>query len=95
MRKEALGMERRSLKRGACSVSGATDEEGGSWYGKEKRFSEVLGEKTKKRGVWLVFPLDVKEMELLVGRTPRGSLLCSWCWLISKGRGLRLNKRYR
>ena len=47
---------------GACSVSGATEEEGVSYYGKEKRLSEVLGERTK-RGVWLVFPLDVKEME--------------------------------
>ena len=69
---------------------GTTDEEGGSCYGKEKRFSEVLGERTKRRGVWLVIPLDVKEMELLVGKTPGGSLLCSWCWLISEGRSLHL-----
>ena len=54
---------------GACSVSGATDEEGGSCCGKEKKFSVALRERTKRRG-----------------------LLCSWCWLISNGRGLRLNK---
>ena len=38
-------------------------------YGKEKKFSVALRERTKRRG-----------------------LLCSWCWLISNGRGLRLNK---
>ena len=54
---------------GACSISGTTDEEGGSCYGKEKKFSVALRERTKRRG-----------------------LLCSWCWLISNGRGLRLNK---
>ena len=25
-------------------------------------------------------------------RTKRRGLLCSWCWLISDGKGLRLNK---
>ena len=54
---------------GACSISGTTDEEGGSCYGKEKKFSGALRERTKKRG-----------------------LLRFWCWLISDGRGLRLNK---
>ena len=54
---------------GACSISGATDEEGGSCYGKEKKFSVAPRERTKRRG-----------------------LLCSWCWLISDGKGLRLNK---
>ena len=44
--------------RRSCSISGMTDEEGGSCYGKEKRFSEVLGERTKRRGVWLVIPLE-------------------------------------
>ena len=51
------------LEKGACSA----DEEGGSCYGNEKKFSEVLGE-------------------------DQGGLLCFWCWLISDGRGLRLNK---
>ena len=56
----------------ACSISGATDKEGGSCDGKEKKFSEVLGERTKRRGVWLVTFLNVEEMELLVGKTPGG-----------------------
>ena len=67
----------------------------GSCYGKEKRIFEVLGERTKRRGVWLVISRDVKEMELLVGETPGGSLLCSWYWLNSKERRLRLERRYR
>ena len=33
---------------GACAISGATDKEGGSCDGKEKKFSEVLGERTKE-----------------------------------------------
>ena len=70
------------------SVSGATDEEGGFCF-------EVLGERTNRRGVWLVISLDVKEMELLVGGTPGGGLLCSWYWFNSKGRSLRLERRYR
>ena len=28
---------------GACSISGTTDEEGGSCYGKEKKFSVAPG----------------------------------------------------
>ena len=39
----------------------------------------------------MVTSLDAKEIELLVGETPGGSLLRSWCWLISEGRGLRLD----
>ena len=34
------------------------------WQGRGSCF-EVLGEGTKRSGVWLVFSLDVKEMELL------------------------------
>ena len=47
--------------------------------GEEDRGSclEVLGERTKRKGVWLVISLDVKEMELLVGETSGGGLLCS------------------
>ena len=33
---------------GACAISGASDKEGGSCDGKEKKFSEVLGERTKE-----------------------------------------------
>ena len=55
----------------------ATDEEGGSCYCKEKRIFEVLGERTKGRGVCLVISLNVEETELLVGKTPGGSLFCS------------------
>ena len=72
------------------STIGTIDEEGdGSSEGL------VLKERIKRRGVWSVIPLDVKKMELLVGKTPGGRLLCSWCWLIFKGRSLRLDKRYR
>ena len=39
-------------------------EEGSNWQGIGSCF-EVLGERTKRSGVWLVFSLDVKEMELL------------------------------
>ena len=59
------------LKEGADGVSGATDEEGGSCL-------EVLGERTKRKGVWLVISLDVKEMEWLVDETSGGGLLCPW-----------------
>ena len=76
------------LEEGADGVSGATDEEGGSCL-------EVLGERTKRKGVWLVISLDVKEMELLVGETSGGGLLCSWYWFNSKGRSLHLERRYR
>ena len=39
--------------------------------GKEDRGSclEVLGERTKRKGVWLVISLDVKELEWPVGRS--------------------------
>ena len=33
--------------------------------------------------------LDVKEMELLVGKPPGGSLLCSGYWFNFQGRSLR------
>ena len=36
--------------------------------------------------------LDVEEMELLVGKPPGGSLLCSGYWFNSKGRSLRLEE---
>ena len=59
-----------------------------------RRGFEVLGERTKRRDVWLVISLDVEEMELLVGETPGRSLLFFWYWLNSKGRSLRLKRRY-
>ena len=74
--------EEQPLEKGACSA----DEEGGSCYGKEKKFSEVLGERTNRKGVWLV-SLDVKEMELL-----EEASFCSWCWLIPEGRSLHLGQ---
>ena len=37
--------------------------------------SEVLEEGIKKRGVWLVIPLEVKKMESLVDKTPGRSFL--------------------
>ena len=58
------------LEEGVDGVSEVTDEEGGSCF-------EVLGERTKRKGVWLVISLDVKEMELPVGETSGGGLLCS------------------
>ena len=33
-----------------------------------ERLSEFLGERTRRKGVWWVIPLGVKETELLVGR---------------------------
>ena len=45
---------------GADEISGATNEEKGSCL-------EVLGERTKRKGVWLVISLDVKELEWPVG----------------------------
>ena len=36
-----------------------------------------------------------EEMELRVGKTPGGNLLCSCGWLTSQGRNLRLVERYR
>ena len=36
-----------------------------------------------------LFSLDVKEMELLVGKAPGGSLLCSGYWFNFQGRSLR------
>ena len=41
----------------------------------------------------MVLGEDQEEMELLVGEMPGGSLLCSWCWLNSKGRSLHLKRR--
>ena len=79
---------------GACSVCGATDEEGVYYYGRKKRLSEVLGEDQEDRCL-VGISSGCEGDGVLVGRTPRGSLLCSWCWPISTGRGLRLNKRYR
>ena len=32
----------------------------------------VLGERTKRRGVWLVTSLNMEERELLVSKTPGG-----------------------
>ena len=66
------------------------DERKELWKGEEV-FRVSRREDQERRDVWLIFPLGVKEMELLVGETPRRSLLYSWCWLISKGRSLRLD----
>ena len=53
-------------------------------YGKEKRFSEFLGERTKRRGVWLVTALNVEEMGLLVGKTPGEVLFLMLVRLLGK-----------
>ena len=66
------------------------DERKELWKGEEV-FRVSRREDQEGRDVWLVIPLGVKEIELLVGETPRRSLLYSWCWLISKGRSLRLD----
>ena len=36
--------------------------------------------------------MERKISVVLRERTKRRGLLCSWCWFISNGRGLRLNK---
>ena len=54
------------LEEGADGVSGMTDEEGGSCL-------EVLGERTKRKGVWLIWLVRHLEEDSwsLKGRTGR------------------------
>ena len=51
-----------------------------------------LGEPMYERGLLVLFREEKKFSVALRERTKRRGLLCSWCWLISNGRGLRLNK---
>ena len=74
---------------------GESQDEARPRRGAASPVAEVPGERTNRRGVWLITPLDVKKMGLLVGKTPGGSLPCSWCWLIFEERSLRLDWRYR